>query len=66
MSGWPSFHTCGSCIFWHSKDRMVQGSERSGECHRFPPQPQTPHRPKLVRPITGADEWCGEFKGAPQ
>jgi hypothetical protein len=59
---------CGECIYW----TPMQGSPTVGQCRRYPPTPV----PRLVKlpeegyssefryhkPMTTADDWCGEYK----
>jgi hypothetical protein len=52
---------CSACDYW-----MEEPGEGFGECRRHAPQPN----PSIERtlpywPTTKEDEWCGEFKPAP-
>lgn len=54
---------CKTCAYW-----TVQTQSVYGQCHRYPPRPDVVEAEsetvqRDVRPLTTANEWCGEWKG---
>lgn len=49
---------CENCSFY-----VAEKNNSVGECHRYPPKlmPEDNDMAIFAFPITGEDEWCGEF-----
>jgi len=52
----PRKRECLTCEFWVRRFE----SDSSGDCHRYPPSPDTDYFP-----VTLQDEWCGEHQERP-
>lgn len=57
---------CKTCAFWVKRPGNVYG-----QCYRLPPRPDviTVEGERVqadVRPLVKAEEWCGEYRPAPQ
>lgn len=56
--------TCGNCRWWE-ENRAFDYAEYPGSCKRFAPSSFGRHLgsdfPRWVWPITGKDDWCGEW-----
>lgn len=54
---------CKACVYW-----VTEAANQYGQCHRYPPRPDVVEEDgeaaqRDVRPLTSANEWCGEWKG---
>ena len=51
---------CYTCVYWRTVDGLT------GECRALPPTPVIDRKGRRTSefPVTGNEEWCGEFEGA--
>ena len=50
--------SCRTCIWWDIENDVIQGDKVAGDihsCKRMPPVVD------FRWPMTGADDWCGEY-----
>jgi len=53
MNERPQSCLCSQCVFWR------KSGNKTGECRVNPPRMKQDHT--AVWPVTGANEWCGEW-----
>ena len=51
---------CATCVFWLQEPDNIY----EGVCRRYPPKPQGYFRRFSPNHLTGAFQWCGEWRDA--